>query len=188
MPSKHKAAHASPRKARGKSIYLSSRIDGAIEVLKKSKQKEEDGVKAKPEKELGPIKTPDPVQLKLQNLFEMEKKQKGHFGSRHGSLMNKESKTEHPLMHDVNSTEGPNSARGLKKDESFNEKAAGDYSAAPEIRITHFGLVNEQGEFLSTRCAAFNYNRHSHMKMASTFGARRSTNISNSPNAKGAMS
>ena len=74
MPSKHRAANASPRKPRGKNIYLSSRIDGAIEVLKKSKQKELDSIKAKPEKEIPLIKTADPVQLKLQNLFEMEKK------------------------------------------------------------------------------------------------------------------
>ena len=94
MPSKHKVANFSPRKGRGKNIYLSSRIDGAIEVLKKTKQKEEEGVKPRPEREIPPVMTPDPVQLKLQSLFEVEKKSKGHFGSRHTSLKNKESRTE----------------------------------------------------------------------------------------------
>ena len=53
----------------------------------------------------------------------------------------------------------------------------------PDIRVTHFGLVRDQGEFIGTRCKAFNYNKHAHMKMAYTFGARRSTNFT-SPNTK----
>ena len=51
-----------------------------------------------------------------------------------------------------------------------------DYRDA-DIRLTHFGFVKDQDEFLSTRCRAFNYNKHSHMKMAYTFGTRRSTNM-----------
>ena len=67
----------------------------------------------------------------------------------------------------------PRASHCLIRDEQFSN----DPKAVSDIRVTHFGLVSDQGEFLSTRCRAYNYNRHSHMKMAYTFGSRRSTNI-----------
>lgn len=58
-------AHNSPNvKGRGKNIYLSSRIDGAIEVLKKNKEKDQIALRKKQEEE-ALANLPDPKQVAL---------------------------------------------------------------------------------------------------------------------------
>ena len=67
------SGQTSPQKHSGINVYLSSRIDGAIDVLKRSRQKEEDMSKIM-EKLKVPTVTPDPKKLRLAALFENEKK------------------------------------------------------------------------------------------------------------------
>ena len=65
-------------------------------------------------------------------------------------------------------------------------EANNDYNNnAPDVTRTHFGLVNTQGEFVNSRCSAFNYNRHGYVKIASTFKARHCSSHINSPSSKG---
>ena len=65
-------------------IYLSSRIDGAIEVLKKSKLKEEE-LKNKKSKEKSQVQEliPDPAKERLAAIFEIEKKYQDALKARH---------------------------------------------------------------------------------------------------------
>lgn len=39
----------------------------------------------------------------------------------------------------------------------------------PEVKVTNFGVFKPNGDFVSTRCSAFEYNKNSYMKMAVTF-------------------
>ena len=78
-------------------------------------------------------------------MFKIEEKEKSH--GRRGTLICKEVQTRNDQisMPDINNSEVPMSARGLRKDDSSNEKGMDYHSnvVSPEIRVTHFGLVNE---------------------------------------------
>lgn len=37
------------------------------------------------------------------------------------------------------------------------------------VQVTNFGIFRSNGDFVSTRCSAFQYNKDSYMKMATTF-------------------
>ena len=63
----------SPEKPNGRNIYLSSKIDGAIDVLKRSKEKEEESSKLKQKKAVTTA-TPDLAKVRLASLFADEKK------------------------------------------------------------------------------------------------------------------
>jgi hypothetical protein len=39
----------------------------------------------------------------------------------------------------------------------------------PEVKVTNFGVFKPNGEFVSTRCSAFEYNKNAYMRMAVTF-------------------
>ena len=38
-----------------------------------------------------------------------------------------------------------------------------------QVRLTRFGLISIEGDFLSTRCGPFAYNTKAHMRTAGTF-------------------
>ena len=169
-PSWNRKAQTSTPKPHGKNIYLSSRIDGAIEVLKKSKQKEEE-LKKKKNQRQEPELTPDPAKQRLQAIYDVEKKYQDALKARHMQLQQSfEEKSELALGKHEKLSPRANSQAPKEIQSSQDYKDA-------DIRLTHFGFVKDQDEFLSTRCRAFNYNKHSHMKMAYTFGTRRSTNM-----------
>ena len=77
-----KKQQASTPKPHGKNIYLSSRIDGAIEVLKKSKLKEDELKKSK-ERKFTPDIKPEEEKLRLAAIFEIEKKYQDALKARH---------------------------------------------------------------------------------------------------------
>ena len=80
----NRKSQTSTPKPHGKNIYLSSRIDGAIEVLKKSKHKEEE-LKNKKTKEKNQVQEliSDPAKERLAAIFEIEKKYQDALKARH---------------------------------------------------------------------------------------------------------
>ena len=77
--------HGIEQKPSGINVYLSSRIDGAIEVLKRSKQKEDEMGQIREKMKVATV-TPDPKKLRLAALFENEKKYQDSLKARHASI------------------------------------------------------------------------------------------------------